>query len=127
MNIHKKITIFAVLLGLIGFCDSVLALHTVREHNNRIYILDRYAEEWDITEAVTLGFKPEKFQYGIGRNAFTPLDDKKLTNNDFFVSSNLRVIGIAKDDEAHAYSVPKLSRHEIANSAIANTPIVVGY
>ncbi len=127
MNIHKKMTILAVLLSLIGFCVTASAFSTIREHNNRTYIQDRIGEEWDVSEAETLGFKPEKFQYGLGRNAFSPLDDRRLTTDDHFVSLSLRVIGIVEDGEAQAYSVPRLSRHETANSIIADMPITVAY
>ena len=40
---------------------------------------------------------------------------------------NTRIIGIFRDNEAQAYSVPKLSYHEIANSIIGNKPIAAGY
>jgi hypothetical protein len=69
MNIHKKIIILAVLLSSIGFCVTASAFPIVKEHNNRTYIYDRIGEEWDVSEAEKLGFKPDKFQYGIGRNA----------------------------------------------------------
>lgn len=127
MQIYKKTIIAAVLLSLIGYCASTSAFTSIKKPNNRIYIQDRHGEKWDVTEAASLGFKPENFQYGIGRNAIVPVDGKKLTSNDFFVSSSLRVIGIAKKGDAQAYSVPKLRHHEIANSVIANTPIAVGY
>ncbi|NOY69406.1 MAG: DUF3179 domain-containing protein [Deltaproteobacteria bacterium] len=127
MNIYKKTIILFVLLSLIGFCASASAFTKVKKPDNRIYIQDRHGEKWDVTQAAGLGFKPENFQYGIGRNAIVPVDDKKLRSNGFFASSDMRVIGIAKDDEAHAYSVSKLRRHEIANSVIADTPIAVGY
>jgi hypothetical protein len=126
MKHYQKIIVFSVLL-IIGYCASASAFPTVKEQNNRIYIQDRPGEKWDVTEAVSIGFDPDKFQYGIGRYAFTPLDDTRLTTDDAFVSLSLRVIGVAGGDEARAYSVPKLSRHEIANSTIADVPIAVGY
>jgi hypothetical protein len=125
MDIHKYILI--LLISLIGFYTSAFAFPRVNEHNDRIFIVDRHGEEWDVTEAMDLGFKPKEFQYGIGRNAFTPLDDSELTDNDFFMSSTQRIIGIKKDDKAHAYSVKKLSRHEVANTVIADTPISAAY
>ncbi|MFP4072050.1 MAG: hypothetical protein ACLFTB_08360, partial [Desulfovibrionales bacterium] len=30
-------------------------------------ITDRTGETWDLSQAVTEGFEPEKFQYGLGR------------------------------------------------------------
>lgn len=126
MKYRSKITVFVIFM-FVGFCSSVSAFPTVKKQNGSIYIQDRTGEEWNITEAVSVGFEPDKFQYGIGRNAFTPLDDTRLSSDDAFVSLNLRVIGVSQGDEARAYSVPKLSWHEIANSIIADVPIAVGY
>ncbi len=99
----------------------------VAKDGDRILIIDRYGEKWDITQAATIGFKPHRFQYGIGRYAFTPLNDNHLADNQAKVSQNLRVIGVTDGQEAQAYSVPKLSGHEIANTTIGSKPIAAGY
>jgi hypothetical protein len=75
----------------------------------------------------SIGFDPERFQHGIGRNAFTPLDDSQLKEKSPHVSSNTRVIGISDGKEARAYSVPRLYRHEVANSSIGDQPIAAVY
>ncbi len=93
----------------------------------KTYIVDRHGEKWDVTQAQSVGFSPERFQYGIGRYAFTPLDDSYVTDQTEHVYDGLRVIGVSNDNEAIAYSVSKLRRHEIANSQIGETPIAVGY
>ena len=67
------------------------------------------------------------FQYGIGKNAFTPLDDTYLSEGSSSKFQNPRVIGIADGTEAQAYSVPKLRYHEIANTQINDKKIMVGY
>lgn len=94
---------------------------------NGTYILDRTGEKWDVSQAETIGFKPGKFQYGIGRDAFTTLDDSHLQSDTASIPWNLRVIGVAAGNEAHAYSVSKLSRHETANMTLNSKPILVGY
>jgi len=99
----------------------------VIKESGKIYIVDRTGERWDVTQAESLGFKPESFQYGLGRNAFTPLDDTFLTDDQTDVPQALHVIGISEDSQAHAYSVPRLSSHEIANSYIGVKPIAVGF
>jgi hypothetical protein len=43
----------------------------------------------------TIGFDPQRFRHGIGRNAFTHLDDSQLKDQSPHVSSNTRVIGIS--------------------------------
>jgi len=99
----------------------------VLNRKDKAYIVDRRGEQWDITQAVSIGFKPEKFQYGLGRNAITPLDDSSLRNNFLKAPSDMRIIGITENSDARAYSVPKLSRHEVANSTIGSKPIAAAY
>lgn len=93
----------------------------------KTYIVDKRGERWDVTQAVSIGFKPENFQYGLGRNAITPLGDNSLRNDSLKVPSNLRVIGITENSDAQAYSIPKLTRHEIANTTIGSKPIAAAY
>ncbi len=122
-----KVAFFTIFLFVICFATSDGAFSLVQEDGNKTYIVDRTGERWDITQAKSIGFRPEQFQYGIGRIAFTPLDDSQLSDDIFAVSKNLRIIGIAEGTEAQAYSIPKLGRHEIANTKIGSKPIGVGY
>lgn len=123
---HLKI-LPVIILGLILVqITSGVAAWVVRE-NNRVYIEDRTGERWDVTEAEKAGFIPGRFQYGIGKDAFTPLNDNDFTENPTAASSRDRIIGIAIEGEAHAYSVKRLRRHEIANTTIAGKPIAAGY
>ncbi len=98
----------------------------VIDAGDRVYIQDQTGVRWDVTQAKSLGFKPEKFQYGIGKYAFETLDDTHIRDA---TSSkrNPRVIGIAEGDQAQAYSVPKLRYHEIANTHLGDKPLAVGY
>jgi len=97
--------------------------------NQQTFIIDRTGEKWDISQAVTLGFQAKHFEFGLGRNAFTPLDDVKLSDeSNEEIRSSTRVIGIGSEGgEAKAYSVNKLSGHEIANSKIGNQPVAAAY
>ena len=97
------------------------------QENGRSYIVDLHGERWDVTQAKSIGFDPERFRHGIGRNAFTPLDDSQLKEKSLHVSSNTRVIGISDGKEARAYSVPRLYRHEVANSSIGDQAIAAAY
>jgi len=90
-------------------------------------IIDRRGERWDITQAVSIGFKPENFQYGLGKNAIRPLDDTFLRNDSSKAPSHLRIIGIAENSDAQAYSIPKLTAHEIANTTLGSAPIAAAY
>jgi hypothetical protein len=124
----KKAFISSILfLCLAYFITSGTAFSSVLREADKIYMVDQTGERWDVTQAKSIGFDPHRFQYGIGREAFVPLDESYLSDNTFFVSRDLRVIGVTGGTEAHAYSVPKLRRHEIANTTIDSKPITVGY
>ena len=125
--LKKTFSFFILFLCLAYFITSGTAFSSVLREADKIYIVDQTGERWDVTQAKSIGFDPHRFQYGIGREAFTPLDESYLSDDTFFVSSGLRVIGVTVGTEAHAYSVPKLRRHEIANTMIDSKPIAVGY
>lgn len=98
----------------------------VRE-GGKTHIVDQRGERWDVTQAESIGFRPEGFEFGIGRDAFTPLDDSYLSEDTKDAPRNLRVIGIKDGPLGQAYSIPRLTEHEIANSHIGEKPIAVGY
>ena len=89
--------------------------------------MDRTGERWDITQAVSIGFDPAQFEFGIGRHAFNPLDDTHWQPGSAPNASGMRIIGIAGDGDAHAYSVDKLRYHETANTYLGSAAIVAGY
>lgn len=124
----KYVLVFFVIVTSLGLTrvDENAFSHIVRE-GDKTYIVDRTGHRWDVTQAESIGFKPERFQYGLGKNAFTPLDDSYLINKTDNVRDDLRVIGVADEEDARAYSVSRLSRHEISNSMVGDTPIAVGY
>jgi hypothetical protein len=127
---HKTfyVYMFMMVLALSAAIGSLAgAFSKVIHDGDSTYIVDRHGERWDVTQARSIGFMPERFQHGIGRNAFTPLDDSSLKDQSGKVSKSLRVIGISDGKEAQAYSVPKLYRHEVANSSIGDKQIAAAY
>ena len=116
---------------LVVFIFSLVLIQTataeVIEDNGHTYLIDQTGEQWDITQARTVGFEPRHFEFGIGRNAFRTLNESDWSTEVDNNIPNFRVIGVADGDDAHAYSVPKLSHHEIANTNIASNPIIAGY
>ena len=84
-------------------------------------------EKWDISQAVSIGFDPVKFQFGLGKDAIKPLDDSNFGKNPQKVPPDLRILGVNKNNILKAYSIPKLSRHEIANGSIESVPIAEAY
>ena len=124
----RKIIILQIaMLGIIFAIVLSQAFSRVIEEKGKTYIVDWHGERWDISQAVTIGFKPHRFQHGIGRNAFTPLDDSDFSGDNAGVRRNERIIGIAEGDHANAYAISKLWRHEVANSFIGEKPITAAY
>lgn len=120
--------ILIVVLCIAVLCGAAPSFSAwVETQGGRVFIVDRTGEQWDVTEAKKLGFIPQWFQYGVGKNAFTPLGDEDLGEGGLSGVSGKRVIGVEVEGGAHAYSVRKLSRHEIANTTIAGKPIAAGY
>lgn len=100
---------------------------TVLREGGKTYIVDRRGERWDVTQAESLGFDPRGFQYGIGRNAFVPLDDSRIRKGDDRTPGSTRVIGVRDGSSPRAFSVPTLRGHEVANSNLGGKPVAVGY
>lgn len=115
----------ACVMGMTGEASAQAA--TVVKENGRTYIVDQRGERWDVTQAQSLGFDPEGFQYGIGRHAFTPLDDSSIREGDEGAPDFTRVIGVQSGSSPRAYSVPSLWNHEVANSNLGGKPVAVGY
>jgi len=95
--------------------------------NGKIFIKDRQGEKWEITQAVSIGFRPHNFQFGLGRNAFSPLDDSYLSTAAKRTPQGLRILGVHGENESKAFSIKKLKGHEIANSYIGDIPIAAAY
>ena len=127
MRLLIRVLFFSIIL--IAGCVKIdeAAFSNVRHEDGKTYIIDRTGDKWDVTQAVSLGFKPENFQYGIGKDTFTPLDDSLLTESSPDLPRNMRVIGIEEGEDAKAYSVGRLSLHEISNSILGEKPVAVGY
>ena len=115
-----------IITSSLFFLQSGTAYSHVTRVRNKTYIVDQTGEKWDVTQAESIGFDPHRFQYGIGKNAFTTLNDSDLKEHASSLR-NYRVIGVANESESQAYSVSKLRSHEIANTNLGSKPIAVGY
>ena len=127
MRIRRLVPWIVLLVSLGLFSAAPARAGSVIRETGVTVIVDRRGERWDVTQAETLGFDPEGFQYGIGRDAFTPLDDRHVRKEGIKLPGRLRVIGVAQGDKRRAYSVPRLSRHEVANSELGGKEIAVAY
>jgi hypothetical protein len=112
-----------LVLGMFSAVDATI----VHEEQGRTFIVDQTGERWEVTQAAGLGFRPEGFQFGIGRNAIRPLAQDHLKADGQTLPGQTRIIGIDNESEAHAYSVQRLTRHEIANTQLGDTPIAAAY
>ena len=119
--------ILPLLLGVLYLSTHEIGSSPVLKEAEKIYIVDRTREQWDVTQAVSLGFDPEGFQFGLGRNAFTTLDDSLLTDDTSNISKNTRVIGVTDGSTAKAYTISRLFGHEISNSSIGSEAVAVSY
>jgi hypothetical protein len=119
--------ILPLALGALYLSTHEIGSAAVLKEAEKIYIVDRTGERWDVTQAVSLGFDPDGFEFGLGRNAFTPLDDSLLTSDTTDVSKNMRVIGVTDGSSAKAYTIGRLLGHEISNSTIGSEPVAVTY
>jgi hypothetical protein len=126
--LFKKILYLSIIICVLGCTevDTTAFSHVLKE-GDKTYIVDQTGNRWDVTQAESIGFRPEKFQYGMGKNYFVALDDSYLSDDRSGVNQRLRVIGVEDGTHSQAYSVPKLSGHEISNSMLGKKPIAVGY
>lgn len=115
-----------IIISSLFLFQSGTAYSYVTRERDKMYIVDKTGEKWDVTQAKSIGFDPHRFQYGIGKNAFTTLNDSHLKDK-AFSSRDYRVIGITNSSESQAYSVSKLRSHEVANTTLGSRPIAVGY
>jgi hypothetical protein len=120
------LNIGVIIISSVFFLQSGTAYSYRSQARAKIYIVDQTGEKWDVTQANSIGFNPQRFQYGIGKNAFKTLDDSYLKDK-ASIFGNHRVIGVAEGSESQAYSVAKLRYHEIANTNLGSKPIAVGY
>lgn len=109
------------------FVSVTASLAEVIEKGDKVFIRDRRGERWEITQAVSLGFDPAGFEFGLGRNAFSPLDDSQLQDAAGNIPGRPRVLGVPGENESTAFSVNRLGGHEIANSFIDDQPVAAAY
>jgi hypothetical protein len=127
MNRLRIFAALALLLAAGAAPTAVEAMSTRPSEIGEASITDRTGETWDLSQAVTEGFDPEKFRHGLGRDAFKPLDESRVSKRTADVPEGLRVIGLEIEGHAVAASVPLLTRHETANITVGGRPVTVAY
>lgn len=89
--------------------------------------------------------KPEDLQFGIGKDSIRAIDDpmfvkpddqrllKYLPRSPYRIDENptssdeIMVIGYAFGDDARAYPIALLDRHELVNDKVGGKPVTVGW
>ncbi len=127
MDLYRFFTKTMAVIICAGFLLAQTASAAVIETNGRTFLSDQNGERWDITQAKSIGFEPQHFEFGIGRNAFRPLGESDWLPDTWKDAFDFRVIGTADGSDAHAYSVGKLSRHETANTVLSSKAILAAY
>jgi hypothetical protein len=131
MNVMKLKPIRAlhILTGVSVYLTLLASVVTgaVVKEGDKTYLVDQTGERWDISQAVSIGYDPFGFEFGIGRYAFQPLDDRHWDHRIENAPPAMRIIGVARNEQAHAYSIEKLRYHETANTFLGSQAIVAGY
>lgn len=85
------------------------------------------SEHFDISN---LELKEEQFHYGMGREVFPALLEPEyitMKEADEVWKKDDRFLVVQSGDEAKAYSIKDLTRHEVVNDEINGTPIFAAY
>ena len=81
---NNHIVYVIVVLSFLLLGNKVVGMAFVIEKAGKAYIRDNHGENWDVTQAMALGFDPHGFEFGIGRHTTQPVDDGGLTANTVF-------------------------------------------
>jgi hypothetical protein len=102
-----------------------------RDGRTLLWALDTEAGETEWFDMTDAKIDPHRFQFGIGRDriasiddpVFAAFDDPRVSERG--ITRDTRVLGVALADEARAYPVRLMSRHEVVNDEIGGRPYLV--
>ena len=94
---------------------------------------DPASEESQWFDVTDIPFDPLKFQHGIGKDTipaideplFVSLGDPRLEEQN--ITDDSRVIGYAVGDDARAYPIRIMNRHELVNDTVGGKPVTVAW
>ncbi len=136
MTVLKSSLIYCLVLLFAFACgktsNNVTQPNTSGEQGNRKTIVDRTGKEWDVSHAfLKYQMKPDKFQFGLGPNAIRPiLNPRHLQPGQSGYPADARnflILGTSLEGETRAYSIDKLSFHEVADEKFGNVHVAVAY
>ncbi len=108
----------------------------LKEQNGRTLLWakgDPESEESQWFDVTDIPLDPLKFQYGIGKDTipaideplFVAVDDPRLEAQN--ITDTARVIGYAVGDDARAYPIRIMDRHELVNDTVDGKPVTVAW
>ncbi len=108
----------------------------LKEENGRTLLWakgDPESEESQWFDVTDIPLDPLKFQYGIGKDTipaideplFVAVDDPRLEAQN--ITDEARVIGYAVGEDARAYPIRIMDRHELVNDAVGGKPVTVAW
>ncbi len=108
----------------------------LKEQNGRTLLWakgDPASEEsqwFDVTDAP---LDPVEFQYGIGKDTIPAIDEPLFVSvgdprlEAQRITDGTRVIGYSVGDDARAYPIRIMDRHELVNDTVGGKPVTVGW
>ncbi len=104
----------------------------VEEGDGRFTIIDRTGKRWDVSHAFqNYQMNPDEFQFGVGPNAIRPiLNPRHLEPGQSGYPadhSTFLILGTTLENETRAYSIDKLSFHEVADEKFGDVHVAVAY
>jgi hypothetical protein len=128
------LAIFVIIILLISSCSTQFDNDDpeIERKDGQTFIIDRTRKRWNITHAIAkYGMEAERFQFGLGPFAITPILNPKFINpgesgypgND----DNQLIIGTNLNNDTRAYPIDVLSRHEIVDEEFGDTHVAVAY
>jgi hypothetical protein len=133
--ISKYISLLLIIIILlISSCSNTFDNDDpkIERKDGQTFIVDRTGKKWNITHAIArYGMKAERFQFGLGPFAITPILNPKFispgesgypSNND-----NRLIIGANLNNNTRAYPINVLSLHEIVDEKFGDMYVAVAY
>jgi hypothetical protein len=138
----KNIMIYLILSALTLFMYSCYSNEweagdgeVIVNTDQAIVIRDQTGRNWDFTHAANnYNMNPAYFNYGIGIGAIPSVDNPVIINSDDQGypddGNSITVFGVSHNDEARAYPVVIMNRHEVFNETYPGedeTKVAVAY
>lgn len=134
---YRRLSNIAITLFIVFLLIPVASLAQLSCDNppppfNDEAVLANWQDVWNLTDVCQSveGVFYEIISGGVGRDGIPPIDNPQFDNYetaDLWLQAASPVIAVEIDGSARAYPLAILTRHEIANDTIGDTPIAVTF